>query len=68
MASIQQTIGQQIRDVRITKGLTQQQLGNRIGVTRSIITNYEAGRQNFTVSTLQKVATALGLDLNVIIK
>ena len=55
-------IGAKIRDARIAKGLTQEQLGNLIGVQKSAIAKYENGRVvNIKRSTLQKLAKALDL-------
>jgi transcriptional regulator with XRE-family HTH domain len=55
-------IGAKIRDARIAKGLTQEELGNIVGLQKSAIAKYENGRVvNIKRSTLQKLATALDL-------
>ena len=55
-------IGQKIREARILKGLTQEELGNMIGLQKSAIAKYETGRVvNIKRSTLQKLAQALDL-------
>ena len=55
-------IGQKIKAARIKKGLTQEELGNRIGVQKSAIAKYENGRVvNIKRSTLQKIAKELDL-------
>ena len=55
-------IGQKIKQARIAKGLTQEELGNLVGLQKSAIAKYENGRVvNIKRSTLQKLATALGL-------
>lgn len=55
-------IGQKIRDARLAKGLTQEELGNLVGLQKSAIAKYENGRVvNIKRSTLQKLAKALGL-------
>ncbi len=55
-------IGKKIRDARIAKGLTQEELGNLIGLQKSAIAKYENGRVvNIKRSTLQKLAKALDL-------
>lgn len=58
-------VGLIIREARKSKALTQKELAERIGVSKTIITNYEAGRQNLTIDTLQKVADALGAELKI---
>ena len=56
------TIGQKIKEARIKKGLTQQELGDIVGVQKSAIAKYENGRVvNIKRSTLQKIASALNI-------
>lgn len=56
------TTGQKIRSARIAKGLTQQELGDIVGVQKSAIAKYECGRVvNIKKSTLQKIASALNM-------
>lgn len=55
-------IGQKIKKARIERGLTQQELGNLVGVQKSAIAKYENGRVvNIKRSTLQKIASALNM-------
>ena len=55
-------VGTKIREARIAKGLTQEQLGEIVGLQKSAIAKYENGRVvNIKRSTLQKLANALGL-------
>lgn len=55
-------IGKLIKDARIAKGLTQEELGNLVGVQKSAIAKYENGRVvNIKRSTLQGLAKALDL-------
>ena len=55
-------VGEIIKNARKAKGLTQEELGNIIGVQKSAIAKYEKGRVvNIKRSTLQKLASALDL-------
>lgn len=55
-------IGQKIKQARIAKGLTQEELGNLVGLQKSAIAKYENGRVvNIKRSTLQNLAKALDL-------
>lgn len=55
-------IGKLIKDARIEKGLTQEELGALVGVQKSAIAKYENGRVvNIKRSTLQKLAKSLDL-------
>lgn len=55
-------IGQRIKEARLSKGMTQQELGDIVGVQKSAIAKYESGRVvNIKRSTLQKIASALNI-------
>ena len=55
-------LGEKIRKARKEKGMTQQELGNIVGVQKSAIAKYENGRVvNIKRSTLQKIASALDI-------
>ena len=55
-------IGQKIKKARLERGLTQQELGNIVGVQKSAIAKYESGRVvNIKRNTLQKIAKALNI-------
>ena len=55
-------LGKIIKKARLEKGLTQQALGEMVGVQKSAIAKYENGRiVNIKRSTLQKIASALNI-------
>ena len=55
-------LGQKIKEARLQKGLTQEELGQIVGLQKSAIAKYENGRVvNIKRSTLQKLAKALDL-------
>lgn len=55
-------IGLKIKEARINKGMTQEELGKIVGLQKSAIAKYENGRVvNIKRSTLQKLAMALDL-------
>ena len=55
-------IGQKIKHARLSKNMTQEELGKIIGVQKSAIAKYESGRVvNIKRSTLQKIASALNI-------
>lgn len=55
-------IGKKIREARLAKNLTQEELGNIVGLQKSAIAKYENGRVvNIKRSTMQKLAKALDL-------
>lgn len=52
-----------LRSARETSGLTQRELGERAGVTQSVVSAYESGRREPSLSTLSKLVGATGLRL-----
>lgn len=53
-------MGYKIKEIREAAGMTQQQLSERSGISRSIINGLETGRtKTTTTATLRKIAIAL---------
>lgn len=63
MVDFYQHLGRMIRGVRERKGITQSELASRIGLNRTSVSNFEAGRQRFSAQTLARIAAALGVSL-----
>lgn len=57
------TVGEIIRKYRLERGLTQQQLGDAIGVNGSYIRAYESGKRNPKFDKLEKIAKVLQVDI-----
>ncbi|OIN59969.1 helix-turn-helix domain-containing protein [Arsenicibacter rosenii] len=68
MSEITEQVGQMIRNARKAKGLTQKELGLKLGLTEATVNGYEAGRQNLTLETLLKVSVALDMQLEINLK
>lgn len=57
------TTGEKIKMLRISKGMTQEELGKKVGVQRAAINKYEKGTVvNIKRSTLEKLASALNIS------
>ncbi len=56
-------LGEQIRGLREAHGISQAELGRRIGSTQPAIARLEAGRVSPTLETLDRVAGALDVEL-----
>lgn len=61
-AEIYRLIGDCIRGVRNKRNLTQEQLGERVKLKRTSITNIEKGRQKVLLHTFIEIAAALGVS------
>lgn len=54
--------GEAMRLARLAKGVTQEELAHRLGVTRQAVQQIEAGR-DVLLGTVARVAEALGTDV-----
>lgn len=61
MEQVYQAFGQRLRRVRQRSGLTQEQLGRRVGLSRTSITNMEKGTQHVSLHHLFDFARALSV-------
>lgn len=59
-------IGEQIRDLRKSKGLSQLDICAIIEADKSFISNIENGHTNVTIKTLCKIAYSLGVDVKIL--
>ena len=56
-------IASAIQRQRKVLGYTQQELATLLGVSQAMVSRWENGEENFTVTTLAKISVALGLEL-----
>jgi transcriptional regulator with XRE-family HTH domain len=52
-----------IKSLRERRGMTQAQLAEKAGVSRTYLARLETARQDPTLSTLEKLAKALGVKV-----
>lgn len=64
-AKLALSVGEQIRDARKAAGLSQRALASRMGTSQAAIARLEAGGVGSTLTTLQRVAAALDLEVSV---
>ena len=63
MRDINKQVGSRIREIRLTKGVSQDVLAARSGLHRAHMGQIERGESNVTVKTLYKIGTALGVQV-----
>ena len=57
------TIGDRIKNLRTLSGLSQEELGNRVGVQRAAINKYEKGTvTNIPIQTIEKMASVFDVS------
>lgn len=60
-------IGKNIRDLRMQKNMTQDELAENLFVTRQTVSNYETGKSRPDIDMLMKIAEVLGTDISKIL-
>ncbi len=58
-------LGRQVRELRESHGLSQRELAERMQTTQSVIARLEAGGSKPSLSTLERVARALGTSVDI---
>lgn len=63
MSTLRTRFGKRLRKIRREKDITQEQLAETIGVTGEFISNLERGKSAPSFETVEKLAEALGVDV-----
>ncbi|MBA7493503.1 hypothetical protein ES702_04062 [subsurface metagenome] len=56
--------GDKVREERLKKGLSQEELAAKAGVHRTYIGMIERAEKNITLKNIEKIANALGISLD----
>ena len=56
-------LGEKIREFRLKKGITHQQLADAIGVKRAAVSKYEKDAVNISIKQLEKIAKTLDISV-----
>jgi len=60
---ITEKVGQRIRELRLKQNLSQEKLALKAGVDRTYLAGVESGKRNATITSIDKIVTALGVEL-----
>lgn len=60
------TVGENIRRIRQERGLTLKQLGDMVGVSEAYIRAHESGRRNPKLKSLEALAQALTVSVEIL--
>jgi transcriptional regulator with XRE-family HTH domain len=61
-------LGENLKRIRTDKGISQGQIGRILEVDKSFISNIENGKTNPTLSTIAKIAKAVGVSVGELMK
>ena len=68
MDKISAQLGQNMKRIRAKKKMSQGDIARALAVDRGYISNIENGKKNPTIATIQKLANALGVSANELLK
>lgn len=61
-------LGDNLKRIRTEKGLSQTDVANSLGVSRGFVSNIESGKRNPTLSTITRLANAVGVTPDELLK
>jgi len=68
MAQISKTLGQNIKRIRLKKRMSQGDICRAIEMDRSYMSAIECGKKNITIAVLEKLASALNVSVDELLK
>lgn len=68
MSSPAKKLGQNIKKIRLARGMTQGDLCRKLKLDRAYTSNIENGKKNPTLSTIANIAKALGVSVDELLK
>ena len=64
MSKIKKQFGDRVRELRLSKGLSQEELAFRVNIHRTYIGGIERGERNPSLKNIAAIANALGVTLS----
>ena len=61
-------MGQNLKRIRTEKDISQGDIANSLGVSRGFVSNLENGKTNPTLSTITRIASAVGVSTEELLK
>lgn len=68
MAEISSKLGQNLKRIRTKKKMSQGDIARALEVHRAYISGIESGKRNPTIATIQRLADALGISADELLK
>ena len=61
-------LGKNLKRIRTEKGISQGEISRKLEVDKSFVSNIENGKTNPTLSTIAKIAKAIGVSVGELMK
>ena len=61
MPKIQLQFGKKLREIRLSKGISQEDLAEKAGLHRTYVSSVERGERNISLVNIGRLAKALGI-------
>jgi len=61
-------LGKNLKRIRTAKGISQGEIGRILGVDKGFVSNIENGKTNPTLATISKLAEAIGVSTDELLK
>ena len=68
MAQISKQLGQNIKQIRLRRKMSQGDICRKLDMDRSYMSAIEGGKKNITISQLERLAQALGVSVDKLLK
>ena len=68
MRAISTKLGKNLKKIRIAKKMSQGDISRALEVHRAYISGIENGKRNPTLATIEKLANAIGVSVNELLK
>jgi len=65
---ISKKLGENIKRIRIEKGMTQGDIFRALKLDRGYVSSLESGKRNPTLAMIEKIASALGVSVDELLK
>lgn len=63
MDNIKIRLGKKIREIRMSKGISQEKLAEMADLDRTYITGIETGKRNISITVIEKLSIALQMSI-----
>jgi transcriptional regulator with XRE-family HTH domain len=61
MSKVQKQFGKRLREIRLSKGISQEDLAGLAGLHRTYVSSIERGERNISLVNIERLAKALGI-------